>query len=195
MSGPIPDAPLDVLDLYRSVGAFHEGHFLLASGRHSPMFLQSTTVLQFPALAEKLGRAMADAARAGGLTPSFVIGPAMGGVTLAYEVARHLGARALFAEKDGRGGMFVREAFEIAPGEPFLAVEDVLTTGGSVLKAVEAARARGGAPLGVACIVDRRRDGGPLAGLPLVALTRLYFETYAPDDLPAWLAARPLREI
>jgi orotate phosphoribosyltransferase len=186
---------MTVLDLYREVGALHEGHFLLASGRHSPMFLQSTTVLQHPRLAERIGRDLADRVREAGLAPSFVIGPAMGGVTLAYEVARHLDTRALFAEKDGAGGMFVREALSVAPGETFVAVEDVLTTGGSVLKAVRAAQERGGVPLAVACIVDRRKDGGPLAGHPLIALEHLYFETYAPDELPAWLAERPLREI
>lgn len=159
------------------------------------MFLQSTTVLQHPPLAERIGRAIAERVRAESLAPSFVIGPAMGGVTLAYEVARHLGTRALFAEKDGAGGMRVREAFDIAEGEPFLAVEDVVTTGGSVLKAVDAARARGGTPLAVACIVDRRRTPDLLGGLPLVSLTHLYFETYAPDDVPAWLAERPLQEI
>ncbi|AFZ66511.1 orotate phosphoribosyltransferase [Deinococcus peraridilitoris] len=191
---------MNVLDLYRETGALHEGHFLLASGRHSPMFLQSTTVLQYPHHAEKIGRAMAAQVRAAGLAPSFVIGPAMGGVTLAYEVARHLDARALFAEKeyspDGtRGAMTVRDAFVIAPGETFIAVEDVVTTGGSVLKAVRAAEERGGRALAIACIVDRRRDGGPLGEHPLLALERLYFDTYPPSELPDWLAERPLQEI
>ncbi len=186
---------MNVLDLYRERGALHEGHFLLASGRHSPVFLQSTTVLQWPDLAGQLGQALAEKVRAAGLAPSFVIGPAMGGVTLAFEVARQLGARALFAEKDGKGGMTVRDAFQIGSGEPFLAVEDVLTTGGSVLKALWATQERGGVPLAVACIVDRRAQEGPLEGLPLLSLERLTFETYAPEDVPAWLAARPLQEI
>lgn len=186
---------MDVLQLYREAGALHEGHFLLASGRHSPMFLQSTTVTQHPAHLERLGAALAAAIGAAGLAPGFVIGPAMGGVTLAYEVARQLGARALFAEKDGRGGMLVRDALEVAQGEAFVAVEDVLTTGGSVMKAVRAAQARGGVCVALACIVDRRPHDGPLEGLPLIALERLYFETYPPDALPAWLAERPLQEI
>lgn len=186
---------MNVLQLYREAGALHEGHFLLASGRHSPMFLQSTTVTQHPQHLERIGAALADLIREADLAPGFVIGPAMGGVTLAYEVARHLGARALFAEKDGAGGMLVRDALDVARGEPFVAVEDVLTTGGSVLKAVRAAQARGGRPLALACIVDRRRDEGPLGGLLLLALERLYFETYPPDALPDWLAGRPLQEI
>ena len=186
---------MNVLDLYRQTGALHEGHFLLASGRHSPKFLQSTTVLQYPHLTEKIGRAIAEKVKAEGISPSFVIGPAMGGVTLAYEVARALAVRALFAEKDGKGGMLVRDAFHIEQGEAFIAVEDVITTGGSVLKAASAAETRGGRALAIACIVDRRKEEGPLGEYPLLALERLYFETYAPDALPEWLAAIPLQEI
>lgn len=186
---------MDVLALYREAGALHEGHFLLASGRHSPLFLQSMTLLQHPALNERLSAALAGKLREQGYAPSFVIGPEMGGVTLAYEVARQLGARALFAEKDHKGGMFVREGLGIASGEPFVAVEDVVTTGGSVLKTARAAQARGGQCLAIACILDRRANEGPLGDLPLVALERFHIETYAPDALPDWLAARPLREI
>ncbi len=188
-------ASLDILDLYRQAGAYHEGHFLLASGRHSPKFLQSTTVLQYPQYTEQIGRALAGALRGAGIDAQLVIGPAMGGVVLAYETARHYGTRAIFAEKDGQGGMKIREAFTLQPGETFVAVEDVLTTGGSVLKAVRAAEAAGGRCVGIACIVDRRADGGDLQGYPLVALTRLVFDTYPPDAVPEWLAALPLQEI
>lgn len=187
---------MDVLALYREAGAYHEGHFLLASGRHSPKFLQSTTVLQHPHLTERIGQALAAKLRGVGLEAQTLVGPAMGGVILAYEVARHLdGARAIFAEKDGQGGMKVREAFTVSTGETFVAVEDVLTTGGSVLKAVRAVEALGGRCVAVACIVDRRKEEGPLEGYPLVSLTRLTFDTYAPDEVPEWLAQRPLQEI
>lgn len=186
---------MDVLALYREAGAYHEGHFLLASGRHSPKFLQSTTLLQYPHLTEKIGRALAGKLREEGVQADLLVGPAMGGVVLAYEVARHYGTRAIFAEKDGMGGMKVREAFAVAPGEPFVAVEDVLTTGGSVLKAVRAVEALGGTCVAVACIVDRRKEEGPLEGYPLVSLTRLTFDTYAPGEVPDWLAQVPLQEI
>lgn len=186
---------MDVLALYREANAYHEGHFLLASGRHSPKFLQSTTVLQYPQLTEQIGQALADALRGAGIQADLLVGPAMGGVVLAYEVARHYGTRAIFTEKDGQGGMKVREAFTVKPGEPFVAVEDVLTTGGSVLKAVRAVEALGGRCVAIACIVDRRAQEGPLSGYPLVSLTRLTFDTYAPDEVPEWLAARPLQEI
>jgi len=186
---------MDVLALYREAGAYHEGHFLLASGRHSPKFLQSTTVLQHPRLTEQVGQAIAQKLREAGIEAQTLVGPAMGGVVLAYEVARHYETRAIFTEKDGGGGMKVRGAFTITPGEPFIAVEDVLTTGGSVLKAVRAVEALGGKCVAIACIVDRRREEGALEGYPLVSLTRLHFDTYAPDEVPEWLAALPLQEI
>ncbi|GGK24864.1 orotate phosphoribosyltransferase [Deinococcus malanensis] len=193
---------MDVLELYQQAGAYHEGHFLLASGRHSPKFLQSTTLLQYPHLTEQIGRALADRLKSEGIQADFLIGPAMGGVTLAYETARHYdngkganGRRAIFAEKDGQGGMKIREAFTITPGETFVAVEDVLTTGGSVLKAVRAAEQAGGRCVAIACIVDRRAQEGLLDGYPLVSLTRLVFDTYLPDEVPGWLAEIPLQEI
>lgn len=186
---------MDVLKLYQEAGAYHEGHFLLASGRHSPKFLQSTTLLQYPQHTGRLGQALATSLTDAGHTADFVIGPAMGGVVLAYEVGRHLEKRAIFAEKDGQGGMKIREAFSIAEGETFIAVEDVLTTGGSVLKAVLAAEKAGGQCAAIACIVDRRAHDGPLGGYPLVSLTRLVFDTYPPDAVPEWLAAIPMREI
>lgn len=191
---------MDVLALYKQAGAFHEGHFLLASGRHSPRFLQSTTLLQHPAAMTQIGAALAARVTEAGHRPDFIIGPAMGGVVLAYEVARHLTAtlpdvRAIFAEKDGQGGMKIRDAFSVLPGQRFVAVEDVLTTGGSVLKAVRATENHGAQCLAIAVIIDRRQHTGPLQGHPLLSLKELYFETYAPDAVPEWLAAQPLQDI
>ncbi|WP_407569470.1 orotate phosphoribosyltransferase [Deinococcus altitudinis] len=191
---------MDVLSLYKQAGAFHEGHFLLASGRHSPRFLQSTTLLQRPLAVQQIGAALAARILEAGHRPDFVIGPAMGGVVLAYEVARNLthalpDVRAIFAEKDGVGGMKIREAFTVSAGQTFVAVEDVLTTGGSVLKAVRATEAHGANCLGVAVIIDRRQVPGPLEGHPLLSLEHLYFETYAPEEVPGWLAEQALQEI
>lgn len=196
---------MDVLPLYKQAGALHEGHFLLASGRHSPMFLQSTTLLQHPAAMQSIGAALAARILEAGHRPDFVVGPAMGGVVLAYEVARNLigtlpDVRAIFAEKvgaekDGQGGMKIRQAFTVATGQTFVAVEDVLTTGGSVLKAVRATESYGASCLAVAVIIDRRAQTGPLEGHPLLSLQELSFETYAPEDVPEWLAERELQEI
>lgn len=191
---------VDVLNLYKQAGAFHEGRFLLASGRQSPYFMQSTTLLQHPRLLMQLGAAMSEKILEAGLKPDFIIGPAMGGVTLAYEVARQLSehlpnVRAIFAEKDGSGGMKLREAFTIGSNETFVAVEDVLTTGGSLLRAVKAVEHAGGECIGLCCIIDRRQTTGPLSGYPLMSLKELYFDTYAAHEVPDWLAERPLQEI
>ncbi|RIH89245.1 orotate phosphoribosyltransferase [Calidithermus roseus] len=183
---------MDVLQMYRETGALHEGHFLLRSGRHSPMFLQSVTLMQHPLYAEAIGEAIGKLFEDVGL--EFVIGPAMGGVTLAFVVARALGVRSLFAEKDGMGGMYVREGLTIRPGERFLAVEDVITTGGSVQRAIRAAEAKGGVCVGVGAIVDR--SGGKADfGVPFRALTALEFPTYDPSDCPLCRQGVPLREI
>ncbi len=167
---------MDVLDLYRQSGGFLEGHFLLASGRHSPKFLQSTTVFQYPERAEALGAALA--AKFRGLNPDFVLGPAMGGVILAHTVARALGCRAIFAEKFSKG-MIIRDAFKVTPGERFLAVEDVITTGGSLRKAIRAAEGEGAECADVGCIIDRL--GSPLAPRSLLSLE---FPTYDPGECP-----------
>jgi orotate phosphoribosyltransferase len=183
---------MDILALYRQAGALLEGHFLLRSGRHSPTFLQSTTLMQHPLLAEQVAQALADQFRQQRI--GFVIGPAMGGVVLAFLVARALGARALFAEKRPQGGMEVREGLEIAQGEPFLAVEDVLTTGGSVLQAIEAAQRRGGVCVGVGALIDRSQGQAQL-GVPLRSVTQLEVASYQPDQCPLCQAGQPLQEV
>lgn len=182
---------VNVLDLYKEAGGYLEGHFLLASGRHSPKFLQSTTVMQYTDKAEKIGQAIAEKFTE---TPDFVIGPAMGGVTLAFVVARALGCRAIFAEKDGAGGMSVREAFEIKAGERFIAVEDVVTTGGSLLKAVNVVEAAGAQRIGIGCIIDRRSDE-KREELEMRSLTTLQFPTYDAANCPLCDAGVPLEDV
>jgi len=183
---------VDILNLYKETGALLEGHFLLRSGRHSPKFLQSTTLLQHPIYAEAVGQALGELFEE--LDIHFVIGPAMGGVVLAFVTAKALGVRALFAEKDGRGGMLVREGLTIHPGERFLAVEDVVTTGGSVQKAIQAAEARGARCVAVGSIVDRSA-GRSEFGVPFRALTELDFPTYASDSCPLCQRGVPLQEV
>lgn len=179
---------MDVLELYRQCGAYLEGHFLLASGRHSPKFLQSTTVMQYPEHAEALGAALAQKFK--GLELDFVLGPAMGGVVLAHTVAKALGCRALFAEKLGKSQMMIREAFTVTPGERFLAVEDVITTGGSLRKAIRAAEDEGAICADVGCLIDRLQS--PLAPRSLVTLE---FPSYAPDACPLCQSGVPLAEV
>jgi orotate phosphoribosyltransferase len=171
---------VNVLDLYKETGAYLEGHFLLASGRHAPKFLQSTTVMQHPHHAETFGKGIAALFQT---KPDFVIGPAIGGIVLAHEVAKALGCRALFAEKDGHGGMTIREAFVVRPAETFIAVEDVVTTGGSLMKAVHAAERAGAKCMGIGCIIDRGTAKLP-GELTFKALAKLEFPSYAPEDCP-----------
>lgn len=178
--------------MYRQTGAMLEGHFLLRSGRHSPTFLQSSTLMQHPHHAVTVGQSMG--AMFADLQVDFVIGPAMGGVTLAFVVAHAMGVRACFAEKDGKGGMYVREGLDIREGERFLAVEDVVTTGGSVVRAIKAAQAKGARCVGVGAIIDRSANQADF-GVEFRALTRLSFPTYEPDNCPLCQAGIPLREV
>ncbi len=183
---------MDVLARYRETGALLKGHFLLKSGLHSPYFFQSAAVFQYPEHARALAGALAEKLRP--FSPDFVIAPAIGGVVLSFLVAEALGARALFAEKDGAGGMFVRPGLLVRPGERFVAVEDVVTTGGSVRRAAQAAAARGAELVAVGAVVDRSPE--PLDfGVPFLALLRFVPETYAPEDCPLCRAGVPLERV
>ncbi|WP_456444601.1 orotate phosphoribosyltransferase [Deinococcota bacterium DY0809b] len=183
---------MDVLELYRKTGALLEGHFLLRSGRHSPVFLQSAALLQHPLFAEAVGEAIAE--KFSDERFDFVIGPAIGGVVLSFVVARALGARAVFAEKSPEGGMTIRPGLEVNAGDRFLAVEDVVTTGGSLHKAIEAAKARGAVLQAAAAIIDRS-GGTARFGAPFVALARLEAPVYDPEACPLCRRAVPLEEV
>ena len=177
--------------MYQQAGAYLNGHYLLASGRHSPKFLQTTTVMQHPENATRIGEAIA--ALYPELSVDFVIGPAMGGVVLAHVVAKALGCRAIFAEKTKDGSMSIREAFEIKPGERFLAVEDVITTGGSLKKAIRAAEQAGAICAGIGCVIDRGM--ADFASTPMRAITKLEFPTYDANDCPLCRDGVPLEEV
>lgn len=177
----------EALGLFRSTGALLEGHFILRSGRHSRQFFQCALALQQMPVVERFGAALA--ARVRPLGAVTVISPAMGGLVIGQEVARQLGLRFLFAEKD-EGRLVLRRGFQIAPGERLLVVEDVVTQGGRVRETLEIVRRHGGVPVGVAMLVDRS-DGATDFGVPIFSLIRLAVETFAPDQLPADLAATP----
>jgi orotate phosphoribosyltransferase len=165
----------DVLRILEETGVIRQGHFRLTSGRHTNLFLLCAQVQQFPRHMERLATAMADPFRAAGV--DVVVGPAMGGVILAYEVARALGARAIFAEKSGDDRMALRRGFRVTPGERALVVEDAITTGGSVRKVVSALQRLQAHVVGVSAIVDRSA-GRTDVGAPVHALITL--------DVPAW---------
>ncbi len=172
-----------ILDLFREKGALLEGHFLLSSGRHSPRYLQCARVLMDPALATRLGGELAQALRTVLPRPATaVVAPALGGVLVAHEVARALGARGLFTERQG-GAMTLRRGFTIDRGEAVVVVEDVITTGGSTREVIDVVRAHGGEVLAVGSLVDRSGGAADL-DVPRRALVVLDVPTYAAGECP-----------
>jgi orotate phosphoribosyltransferase len=170
-----------LLQTFLDRGALLEGHFLLSSGLHSPRYLQCALVLMDPPLATRLGADLASALSPllGAERPRAVVAPALGGVLVAHEVARALGCRGLFTERQEHG-MTLRRGFALEPGEPVVVVEDVITTGGSTREVLEAVARAGGRTLAVGSIVDR--SGGRVdLGLPLRSLLSL--------EVPSWAAA------
>jgi len=182
----------DVLDEFRGAGALREGHFILASGRHSPMFLQKNLVFQYADRTERLCRALAEKIVAKFGKPDLVVSPAVGAIIPGYEVGRALGVPSMFVERED-GKFRLRRAFRIPPGAKVVVVEDVITTGGSFREAVEPIEAAGGTVLCCACIVDRS-GGRADVGFPLVALATVDVPSYAPDEIPPELAAIPAEE-
>lgn len=176
-----------VLALFRQSGALLEGHFQLTSGLHSPGYLQCALVLQDPPNAEALGRAIA--ARVGGLGAGAVLSPALGGLIIGHEVARALGVRAIFAERQ-EGALVLRRGFSLAAGERVIVVEDVVTTGGSTRETMDVARAAGAEVVGAASIVDRS-GGGAALGVPYHALVTLALPTYPPETCPLCAGGSP----
>src|SRR5262245_28746007 len=169
-----------LLDLFRRAGGLLEAHFRLTSGLHSSGYLQCALVLQHPQHAEALGRAIADRTRE--LRPSMVLSPALGGVVIGHEVARALGARALFTERQD-GEMTLRRGFVIGEADRVLVVEDVLTTGGSTRETMQVAKAAGGQVVGAASIVDRSGDDVRF-DVPFASLLQIDIPTYEPHVCP-----------
>ena len=170
----------DILDRFRRVGAFLEGHFRLTSGLHSPGYLQSALVLQHPAEAEACGEAIADRVR--DLGAQVVLSPALGGIVIGQEVGRALDIRAIFAERQD-GKLMLRRGFTLAPGEKVLVVEDVVTTGGSTRETIAVARDAGAQVVGAASIVDR--SGGQQGlDVPYISLLPISLPTYQPAACP-----------
>jgi len=176
----------ELLDLFRRSGALLEGHFRLSSGLHSSGYLQCALVLQHPTHAEALGRAIG--AQVADLAPTVVLSPALGGVIIGHEVARALGVRAIFGERQD-GVMTLRRGFVLSETDRVLIVEDVLTTGGSTRETMQLGAATGARIVGVASIVDRS-NGGAQFDVPYVALLDLALPTSQPDGCP--LCARGL---
>jgi orotate phosphoribosyltransferase len=177
----------DVLKVFRDSGALLEGHFILRSGLHSRQFFQCALALQQMPAVEKLGAALAAKVKPLGVVT--VVSPAMGGLVIGQEVARQMGVRFIFVEKE-EGKLVLRRGFKIAHGEKILVVEDVVTKGGRVQETLDIVRAHGGQVVGVAMVVDRS-NGAVNFGVPFESLISLQVETFEADKLPPDLAKIP----
>jgi orotate phosphoribosyltransferase len=180
----------DVLAEFRVSKALLEGHFLLSSGRHSAHYLQCARVLMDPERASRLAMALAaKLPREVKKEIAKVVSPAMGGLIIGHEMGRALGTEAVFVERP-EGKFELRRGFALEPGEKVLMVEDVVTTGLSSREAIKAIEAAGGKVIAAAALIDR--SGGTVdVGVPFYPLLALNFPTYAPDEVPAELAAIP----
>lgn len=179
----------DVFDLFRKSGALLEGHFLLRSGLHSRQFFQCALLLQHTGIAADVCGRLAEKMREFDCTT--VVSPALGGIIVGHEVARQLGKRHVFLEKDDSGALVLRRGFVIEPGEKILVAEDVVTRGGRVLETIGIVRALGGNVVAAGCIVDRSGGNRPDFGCPFVSLVEMNVETFEPGNLPPDLAGTP----
>jgi orotate phosphoribosyltransferase len=186
---------MNVEQVYKDANALLDGHFLLASGNHSSRYLQSAKVLEYPKKAALLTDALAQMIKDAGVEVDTVCAPALGGVLAGYELARSLDVRSIFVEKK-EGGMELRRGFEVAKGEKIIICEDIITTGGSALKAAQAIEALGAEVVAFASLANRgfcKRVGGNdtakaecslPSDVPLFALDDFSFEMYAPKECP-----------
>lgn len=185
----MPESQL--IQVLSDCGALLEGHFLLRSGLHSDRFFQAALLLQNPQIAESFGRQLADKVR--DYSIGAVISPAVGGIIAGHEVARALGVRAIFAEKNDDGNLELRRGFSICPGENFLVVEDVITRGGRVQQTVDLVRSFNAEPAAVAVLVDRSAGKADF-DVPLKSLVQLQLSTYEPAECPLCQQGLPVEK-
>jgi len=170
----------DVLDIFKTAGAITQGHFLLASGLHSPVYWEKFRILQDPGLTEKLCRLIAQHFK--GQEIDVVAGPTTGGIILAFETARQLGVRSIFAEKEGGTRVFRRD-FGVVPGVRILVVDDIVTEGGSVRETINAVNRLGGIAIGIGVLVDRSERNLEF-NLPFFSCLRAPTTAYPPQECP-----------
>jgi len=179
----------NVEEIFEKAGAILKGHFLLASGLHSPVYWEKFKVLQFPNYTEQLCRLIVNHFRKQEI--QVVAGPTTGGIILAFEVAKQLGVRGIFAEKEGNQERAFRRGFGINPDERVLIVDDILTTGSSIREVMAATTRQGGMIIGIGVLVDRSEQKIDF-GVPLFSCLRAETITYPPQDCPLCAAGIPL---
>ena len=181
----------EVEGIFREAGAILEGHFELASGLHSATYWEKFRVLSYPHYTERLCKLITQRFEGAGV--EVVAGPTLGGMIIAFEVARQLGLRSIYAEREGQGRDF-RRGFSINPGERVLVVDDVLTTGTSILEVIKAVKRHGGEIAGVGVLVDRSQGRVDL-GIPFFSCHQVSIPTYTPEDCPLCAQGVPLTRL
>lgn len=169
-----------VIEIFKKSGALLEGHFRLTSGRHSDKYMQCAQVLQYPEYTAQLCGEIANYFKE--MQVDVVIGPAMGGIIVAYEVGRALGVKTIFTEREN-GAMTLRRNFQVKPGEKVLVVEDVVTTGGSVKEVINVVKEQGGEVIGVGLLVDRS-NGQVDFGVPTKPVLQMEVVSWEAEDCP-----------
>lgn len=178
----------EVMNILKETGALKEGHFRLTSGLHSDHYVQCSQLLKYPRIAETICSALAEKFEEN--KPDVVIGPAIGGILVAYEVARALNVPAMFAERQD-GEMTLRRGFTVEPGQKVLITEDVFTTGGSAQEVVELVQSLGGDVIAAASIIDRTAGNTVKLKVPYQSLIKFEFQTHNPEDCPMCKAGIP----
>ena len=178
----------DLLALFRKTGALLDGHFILRSGLHSRQYFQCAILLQHTHIAAQVCAQLADKLRQ--FDCDTIISPALGGIIVGQEVARSLGKRHIFVEKED-GKLVLRRSFQISANEKFVVVEDVVTRGGRVQETIDIVRAHGGVVSAVGVIVDRSGAAKPNFACPFISLVEMNVETFSADNLPLDLVRIP----
>lgn len=177
------------IELLKESHALLEGHFILSSGKHSDKYVQCAKLIQNPRYCEEVAKIIAAKIKEAGIKVDLCVGPAMGGIIIAYEVARALGVDAIFTERENNE-MTLRRGFEIKEGQKVIIVEDVVTTGKSSFETVDVIRDHGGEVLALTSIVNRSHKD-EINGLPLISATKIEVNAWDPDDLPDHLKDIP----
>ncbi|HWP30448.1 MAG TPA: orotate phosphoribosyltransferase [Fimbriimonadales bacterium] len=180
----------DLLSILEETGAILKGHFILSSGRHSDTYFEKFRLLERPEIVEKLCCEIASFFQESGT--SVVAGPTTGGIIIAYEVAKQMKSRAVYIEREG-GQRVLRRGFSLSPEDRILVVDDVLTTGKSIFEVLECLKGSGAKVSGVAVLVDRSEEKVDF-GVPFYSVIRVEARSWAPDEVPDWLAKIPVEE-
>ena len=181
----------DILELFRSINVLRQGHFHLTSGRHSDRFLLCSQLTMHPEATERIVNEIAVKVVASGVQPNLIIGPAMGGIILAYELARILGCRAMFAEKEG-DGMAMKRGFVLQETDKVLIIEDAVSTGGSVRKVVDIVEASPAELVGVAVLIDRTMGQLCFGDVPFISLLQMQIDSWTAEECPLCQQGVPL---